>query len=380
MRIAFYAPLKPPDSKQPSGDLKMAQLLHKSMCINDHDVKLESRLRSWDSKGDANFQARLEAIGDRISDRLIHRYFSPGAWRPDIWFTYHLYYKAPDWIGPKISSKLSIPYVVAEASHAPKREHGKWKRNHQQVKAALHQADLVIGLNSRDRPCVEAVIGPQTKYETLRPFTDTFNNFIPLKASARKTLMLRHDLPDDTVWLLAVGMMRNDSKLESYRLLGAALKEIKNENNWRLIVVGDGVARMLVEETLPLQTIYAGMLSTQNLMAYYAAADIFVWPAINEAYGMALLEAQATGLPAISGDSGGVRDILRHGKTGVMCPEGDIESFSEAIETLVSSKNARSKMGYNARKIIESEHNFNDSAAKINILLTDVYKSLSSRK
>ena len=41
--------------------------------------------------------------------------------RPDLWFTYHLYYKAPDLVGPLVAGALGIPYAVAEASVAHKR-------------------------------------------------------------------------------------------------------------------------------------------------------------------------------------------------------------------------------------------------------------------
>ena len=47
-------------------------------------------------------------------------------------------------------------------------------------------------------------------------------------------------------------------------------------------------------------------------------ADLFVWPAINEAFGMALLEAQASALPVVAGASGGVGGIVASGETGLL--------------------------------------------------------------
>src|SRR3546814_1683340 len=54
----------------------------------------------------------------------------PARQRPQLWFTYHLYYKAPDWIGPKVARALRIPYVVAEASVAYKRASGPRSEEH----------------------------------------------------------------------------------------------------------------------------------------------------------------------------------------------------------------------------------------------------------
>ncbi len=68
------------------------------------------------------------------------------------------------------------------------------------------------------------------------------------------------------------------------------------------------------------------------LAGIYAACDLFVWPAINEAFGMALLEAQSCGLPAVAGAWGGVAAILVDGKTGWLAKPGDAGAFSADID------------------------------------------------
>ena len=61
MRIAFHAPLKPPDHPVPSGDRRMAQLLMAALAARGHEVALATRLRSFDRDGDARRQARIVA-------------------------------------------------------------------------------------------------------------------------------------------------------------------------------------------------------------------------------------------------------------------------------------------------------------------------------
>jgi glycosyltransferase involved in cell wall biosynthesis len=363
VRIAFHAPLKPPDSPKPSGDRRMARLLIKAMKAKGHDVQLASRLRTRDGSGDPKRQARLQRTGERLADRLIRRYTVDGAWRPDIWFTYHLYYKAPDWIGPIVAEALNIPYVVAEASHAPKRANGPWQLGHRRVESILGRADLVIGLNQRDRACVEPVLGSHTRYVGLRPFLEPREPAD--RPTARAEIADRHDLSTDTVWLLAVGMMRADAKLESYRVLAAALARLEDKTRWRLIVIGDGPARPMVEAALGPDTIFTGALPSEELAAYYAACDIFVWPSVREAYGMALLEAQTAGLPAIAGDSGGVPDILRDGETGLLCAEGDAAAFAGAVERLITDDRTRLEMGQRARAVTALDHGFRTAADTI---------------
>ena len=129
MRVAFYAPLKAPGHPVPSGDRAIARLLlaalERAGATRGWEVDVASRFRSFDGAGDADRQARLRAIGARIADRLVHRYREAPAGRsPGLWFTYHLYHKAPDWIGPVVSERLGIPYLVAEASYAAKQRGG----------------------------------------------------------------------------------------------------------------------------------------------------------------------------------------------------------------------------------------------------------------
>ena len=60
----------------------------------------------------------------RSPSRFLRRCAAAPAAAPELWFTYHLYHKAPDWLGPRIAGALGIPYVVAEASFAPKQAGG----------------------------------------------------------------------------------------------------------------------------------------------------------------------------------------------------------------------------------------------------------------
>src|SRR5579885_1137649 len=122
MRIAFYAPLKSPTHGTPSGDRRVAGLLMSALGAAGHRVELVSTFRSYDRAGDPSRQACLREQGIALGRRLGEQWRQgPEAARPELWFTYHCYYKAPDWLGPAASGLLGIPYVVAEASHAAKR-------------------------------------------------------------------------------------------------------------------------------------------------------------------------------------------------------------------------------------------------------------------
>jgi hypothetical protein len=142
MHIAFYAPMKPPDHPVPSGDRRMAQLLIQALRCAGHRIALASRLRSYDGTGDAATQRRVRTAGRRLAARYAARYAERQRNDPpDLWFTYHCYHKAPDHLGPAVADALDIPYVIADASVAPKQAHGPWADGFAAANAAICRAD-----------------------------------------------------------------------------------------------------------------------------------------------------------------------------------------------------------------------------------------------
>lgn len=368
MRIAFHAPLKTPDSPVPSGDRRVARLLMAALAHGGHAVDLATRLRSRDGTGNITRQARLAELGTRLAARYLRMVSQKRRPRPDLWFTYHLYYKAPDLIGPLVAETLGIPYVVAEASVAHKRAGGPWDQGHRATLAALARADLAVGLNPNDRALVQPCLSPGAQYLDLPPFLEIDGP--PPSRPDRSGRPDRPDRPNRPAELLAVGMMRAGDKLASYRVLGAALERVPGD--WRLTVVGDGPARTEVEAALaPVggRVTWRGALDAPGLAAAYGAADLLVWPAVNEAYGMALLEAQAAGLPVVAGDTGGVSAIVRHGETGLLVPVGDAGAFADAVSTLVANPSRRRTLGAEAAAITRSRHGLPAAAATLDSAL-----------
>ncbi len=380
MRIAFYAPLKPPDHPVPSGDRTVGSLLMLAMRLAGHEVELANRLRSRDGEGDADRQERLQRIGRSRADRLIRRYSAlPKERRPELWFTYHLYYKAPDWVGPRVAAKLGIPYVVAEASVAPKRAGGPWDVGHQATLDALEQASLVLALNPDDVACLP---DPE-RVRILRPFTDVspFQKAATARARHRNSLAARLALDPEWPWLTAIAMMRPGDKLASYRLLAEALHGLR-DRPWHLILVGGGPARAEVEaafaplsaEPGPQRVHLLGEVPPEELPAIAAACDLLVWPAINEAFGMALLEAQAAGLPVVAGRSGGVAAVVREHDTGLLALQGDREAFRRAVSTLLHDPAKRRAMAERARERAAAEHALPVAARRLDAILAEAQR------
>lgn len=334
MQVAFYAPLKPHDHPVPSGDRLIAQMLCEALGVAGMKVDIASRLRSRVGDGNILKQVRLAELGTKLAGRYLRQVQSGSRTRPDVWFTYHLYYKAPDLIGPIVSAALDIPYVVAEASFAPKRANGPWAQSHQAVKTALEHADAVFSLNRSDMECLRDVCEPDVLH-FLPPFTRVENWAVES----------RPNIDPANVKLVTTAMMRDGDKFRSYQVLAKSLGKLIGEgvDNWHLTVIGDGPARLQVETLFDEAGVGAGHVTfaglcvpdeTRNILA---ASDLFVWPAINEAFGMALLEAQASGLPVLAGDVGGVSGIVSHGVTGWLVAVDDMDAFTRCLKNCVTT-------------------------------------------
>jgi glycosyltransferase involved in cell wall biosynthesis len=85
-------------------------------------------------------------------------------------------------------------------------------------------------------------------------------------------------------------------------------------------------------------------------------AQVLIFPAVREGWGLVVLEANACGTPAVGYDVPGLRDSIRHGETGMLVKPGDLEALAEALTSLLKDDVLREKMSRNA---LEWGKNFN---------------------
>lgn len=375
MRIAFHAPLKSPTHPTPSGDRLMARLLMKAAGLAGHDVVLASRLRTWDGTGDAQRQNRIRGLGARLAARLVRRYQdSLPDKRPEIWLTYHVYHKAPDWLGPAVTSALRIPYVIVEPSVSGRQADGPWRIGHEATLAAIAHADAILSMSAKDHAGLRPLVTKPDRLQMFPPFIDAqpFTAAHACRRKHRNELSRRARLDPAMPWLSVAAMMRSGDKLQSYRTLARILMRLR-DLDWVLLVAGDGPARSDVVESFaglgPHRVRYLGVLDPDQLASVYAASDLYLWPAVREAYGLALLEAQAAGCPVIAGRYGGVPDIVVDGVTGqIVAPEDDL-AFANAVRLLLADPGRRASMGRDAARHVATHHDLGSASVRLDHVL-----------
>ena len=366
-RIAFYAPIKPPDHPIASGDRLIARNLISALELAEFEVELASSFIAY-SKREAPeiMQQRKQGALDEATNIVNEFKRNP----PDMWVTYHPYCKAPDWIGPFVAHSLEIPYVTIEAARTGQGfENGgdRWNEWRKEAQDGIMQADLHIAFKPQDRDYIASLTGNDQNIKMLAPFLNNTN-----EAELPPVTHASHWRENAPV-LLTVGMMRPGKKLENYRRIAHALEPLQ-ALHWNWIAVGDGPERNTIEDMFsafdPNRIQFVGALSPQEVLSHMAKADLFIWPGWKEPIGMVYLEAQMMGLPVAALDSMGVSLTVKHGETGLLSAENDPAAFSENLAALISHPSLRTDMGKKASQNILKNHSLNSAAHHLRQFLT----------
>jgi glycosyltransferase involved in cell wall biosynthesis len=368
VRIALHTPLNDFDDGRISGDRRMARQLADCLGALGHEVMPVSDARSY-----MTTPAELDGVMARAASRaaaLLADWGERGS-APELWFTYHSYYKAPDHLGPVISAQLGIPYIVAEASDSRRRASGEWAKAVALARESFATADLHLCFTAQDRESIAPWLRPGAPLIDLKPFIA-----LPPKVAHAEDA-------GGPVRLVTLAMMRGGVKHESYLALAATLARLRNLP-WTLTVIGDGPMRAQVETafaTLPAGRIaWRGALAHEAIAGELARHDIFVWPGIGEAYGLVYLEAQAAGLPVIAYASGGVPETVLPGATALLVPERDEAALADALARLIDDEALRMRMAAAASRFVREERSEAAAARQLAAAIDAARQSHRSRQ
>lgn len=126
--------------------------------------------------------------------------------------------------------------------------------------------------------------------------------------------------------------------------------QLSNESA-EFVWIGDGELRheLLIDEQLPNNLTIYGWLGRDEVFGELSNSDIFILLSLWEGMPLSLIEAQASGLPAVVSDVVGCKDVVRHGETGFVC--GSMDEVVEKVRLLIRDCNLRMEMGKRAREM-----------------------------
>ncbi|MCB0121069.1 MAG: glycosyltransferase, partial [Caldilineaceae bacterium] len=126
----------------------------------------------------------------------------------------------------------------------------------------------------------------------------------------------------------------------------------------QLTLIGEGPERAALvaqAEREGIAVTFLGTVPNQEIAAHLQQADLFVLPSKWEGHPKVLIEAMACGMPVVGTDVAGIRDVIIHGQTGLLCGLSGTE-IAAAIEQLFADPALRRKLGQNARRFVEEHY------------------------
>lgn len=362
--IYFYTPIKPADSARASGLSHVAALLKRAIGLAFGTVIEPRAPQTYDPGGDRQFQTDMRAKAEVCVDELLKSL--RGAAAPAAWITYHCYYKSPDLIGPHIADAFGCRYVIIEGSYASKRASGPWAAAHEWSAKALARADILLASTARDAEGLLELPNRKGSIIDFPPFIDV----VPFFARPRV------DMGDRIVFVVAAAM-RDPRKRDSYLKLIEGLSTLPAERI-ALRIAGDGPFRDEIATAAKVLSAngclieFCGNVPYTEIPKFFAQGDIYAWPGIGEAYGLAYLEAQAAGLPVIAEAHKGVSAVVRNGVSGLLCDPKEPRSFESALRRLHFDPNERCKLGRSAQEWARENHSLGAAISRLRSILPDL--------
>lgn len=134
-----------------------------------------------------------------------------------------------------------------------------------------------------------------------------------------------------------VGRLAPEKDIDTLQHLIAKTAHTRNDIHW--LIIGDGPLAINLREAVPNTNVtFTGYLQGKDLAEAYACSNIMVFPSATETFGNVVLESLACGTPVIGANSGGVKNIITDGQTGVLCPPKHADSFLSSIHSLLRNE------------------------------------------
>ncbi len=282
---------------------------------------------------------------------------------------------AHDWLaahaGATLRDTLQVPLVATVHATEAGRQQG-WLR--QPVSKAIHSVEW--WLTYQARRVIICSSHMRTEVSTLFALSadklDVIPNGIDLArwrvdTALAGALRQRYAAGDGVPLLVYAGRLEWEKGLHT--LLRALPRLRRRYPGLRLVVAGRGskeselrgLARSL---RLGRAVTFVGWLPAEELAALGAAADCAIVPSIYEPFGIVALEAAASGTPLVVADTGGLREIVEHGVTGLRFAPGDVAGLADAVGSLLSDEVLAHRLVRDARAVLDTDYRWTSIAER----------------
>lgn len=279
-----------------------------------------------------------------------------------------------------IGRKLSVPYgLVLHGAEATIPTQLPLLRS--TMNRVVKDAELVISASQwatdTVSPAADSRAALSTPFYYIPPGVD-IDRFRPHSITEKISARRRFGLGENALVLLSVSRLVPRKGMDNLIKTGASLQS--DHPNLELVIAGGGrdLSRLqAIARRSGANVKFLGRVPDEDLPSLYGSADIFAmlcrerWGGLEqEGFGVVFLEAAASGIPQIAGDSGGAAEAVEHGKTGFVVPAHRANKYMiDAVRRLVENSELRRQMGENARRRAEREFSYDLLATQLGAVL-----------
>jgi glycosyltransferase involved in cell wall biosynthesis len=273
-------------------------------------------------------------------------------------------------LGRRAAWKLNVPAVVHTIHGAPFHPYQSslarefFRRCERWASARCHR--LISVADAMTDMMVEAGVAPREKFKTIysgmnvEPFTRAKEH----RAAVRR----KYGFEDEHV---VIGKIARLFHLKGHQdLINAAVAVVKSQPNVRFLLVGDGILRksltqQIDELGLSKHFVFAGLVQPSEVPTLIGGMDALVHASYREGLARALPQALIAGLPVISYDVDGAREVTITGQTGILVPAQDVSALSEALEALALDGALRQRLGEEGQRRFTEQFDHRTMTAKV---------------
>jgi glycosyltransferase involved in cell wall biosynthesis len=174
---------------------------------------------------------------------------------------------------------------------------------------------------------------------------------------------------ESQVLLFIADYVANQRK--GFHLLIDAVRSLDKNSNLVLLSVGEEMPKLDTD----IRHIHLGRIYNDRLLSLiYSSADVFIVPSLQDNLPNTVLEAMSCGTPVVGFDTGGIPDMVFHGKTGLLAQPKNVNDLSEKIQWMIDHPDDGKQMGINARKHVVEKFTLEIQATRY----IDLYSKLLS--
>jgi len=246
-------------------------------------------------------------------------------------------------------------------------------------KQVLETAERIVATSPQEQQHMRSLVSTKGYIDIVPCGTDIHRFGSIARQAARAEL----GIDQEAKVVLYVGRFDQRKGIETL-VRAVAQSRLRGEANLQLVIGGgsrpgqsdgrerDRIANIVAELELNDCTTFAGRLDHEILPYYYAAADVCVVPSHYEPFGLAAIEAMASGTPVVASDVGGLQFTVVSEKTGLLVPPKDIAAFNIAIDRILMNPQWRDELGLAARKHVTHKFGWEGVASQLDGIYTQL--------